>query len=241
MKIRHFWLVLLLTLSVSNYANDTLVIGGYHYPPFMDESKHAGLYIELSQAIAQQANLNFQWKFYPYARLDYLFASGDIHIEIGSAEIWNANKPVPGLFTHAFYELEDIAVFHKSKPSRARNTQDIKGKMIGVVRGYSFPQFTQTFEKKVATRVESIHEIQLLKLLLNQRIDQVFMSKQVFLYLRQQDSTYENLDFVDTVGRYQVAIRVHPSKADIIPKLNTAIQQLQQSGLINHLFSEKLK
>lgn len=214
-----------------------LSIGGYHYPPFMDEHTQKGLYITLAQAIEKQSGLEFQWKYYPYARLDGLFSVGKLQLEIGSSPSWHMHKVVPGLFTDDFYELEDVAVYRTNTPKLASKMQDIQGQKIGIVRGYSFPQFTHMFEKKLARKVESNNEYQLLNLLLNERVDQVFISKQVFLHLQQQNPKFNTLTFKEVVGRYKVAIRVHPDAKQTIPRLNQAIESLKRSGAIKAMFS----
>ena len=216
----------------------TLKVGGYDYPPFMDSKTQSGLYVELTNAIEQHSQLTFNWVFYPYARVDHLFNLGDVQVEIGSSPLWNQHKETPGLFSMYFYELEDVAVFHEKSPKRARNHDDIQGQKIGIVRGYSFPQFADAFQNSIAYKIEGNNEKQLLHLLLNRRIDQVFMSKHVLLNLKKQHPEYNNLVFKDVVGKYEVAIRVHPNHQDVIPQLNQAIQTLKQKNIIQKIFEK---
>jgi len=239
----HTWplksgLALYLILMSSLSASEPLVIGGYHYPPFMEAQSSQGIYVALSKAISKESQLTFDWKFYPYARVDNLFTSGKIHIELGSSPVWSTNKPLPGLFSETFYQLEDVAVYNKSLPRRARNTQDISGLRIGMVRGYSFPQFAEVFEQKLAQRIDANNEVQLLKLLIRNRVDQVFMSKLVFLYLQKQHAEFSDMTYKDVVGSYPLAIRVHPEKAHIMPKLNKAISVLKSKNQIQKIFNQ---
>ncbi len=216
---------------------ETLKVGAHHYPPFMNETQHNGIYMALSQAIEAQGAITFEWQFYPYARVNRLFDLGKLDVEIGSAPSWNAHKTIPGLFTQTFYQLEDVAIFRKGENKHAAKYEDIQGQTIGVVRGYSFPQFQEVFANNQARRIDGPNEEHLLNLLVNHRIDQVFMSRQVFYYLRKQNPEFASLAIGDVVGRYPVAIRVHPSKAHIIPSLNHAIQHLKSTGEIKQLFS----
>jgi len=225
-----------MTYTESSVLAQPLAVGGYHYPPFMIDSTEKGLYVKLTEAIEQHSSVKFQWKYYPFARADHLFNLGYVHLEVGSSPLWNQTKPVPGLYTDTFYELEDVAVFHKNRPFRARNIQDIKNQKVGIVRGYSFPQFTQTFNKNIASKIEGANEDQLLHLLISKRIDQVFMSKHVFLYLKKHNQEYKELDYVDVVGRYPISMRVHPKRQSVIPELNQAIQQLKQKKIIEKIF-----
>ncbi|NVK36619.1 MAG: transporter substrate-binding domain-containing protein [Gammaproteobacteria bacterium] len=235
MKLRSIVLSLFLLFAALSHG-ETLKVGAYHYPPFMNEQTHSGIYMALSKAIAAQGEFTFTWEYYPYARVNRLFDLGKLDIEIGSAPSWNAHKSIPGLFTQSFYVLEDVSIYRKGENKHAAKFEDIKGQTIGIVRGYSFPQFHDVFEKKLAKRIDGPNEAHLLNLLINERIDQVFMSRQVFYYLRSQNPKLSALAIGDVVGQYPVAIRVHPSKANVISKLNSAIKQLKSSGDITHLF-----
>lgn len=232
--------LLILTLLASSFStakDEGVIVGAYHYPPFMNETNKTGLYYELSSAIEQASGIALNWEFYPYARVNRLFDLGKVHMEIGSAPSWNAHKKVQGLYTQSFYQLEDVSIFRQGEQKRAAQFEDIKGQDIGIVRGYSFPQFQQVFNQGLARRIDSPNEEQLLQLLINHRIDQVFMSRQVFYYLRKQNPLYASLEIGDVVGQYDVAIRVHPSKQSIIPKLNSAIKLLKNKGAIEKIFN----
>lgn len=231
--------LILSTLMFSHIGNTEeapLIIGAYHYPPFMDETHQNGLYVQLGKAIEAISGIKLKWVFYPYARVDRFFKLGKIDIEIGSSPVWTQHKSIPGQFTHVFYQLEDVAIYQAQK-RHFYSGHDIKGQRIGMVRGYSFPQFQADFDQNLAQRVEGANEKQLLKLLLNDRIDQVFMSKLVFMHLQKHEPRYQHLQIGAIVGRYDVAIRVHPNKASIIPAFNQAIEQLKKNGTIESLFS----
>ncbi|MFY0640013.1 MAG: transporter substrate-binding domain-containing protein [Bermanella sp.] len=235
-----FWRVFVISLLLVSATSQAqpLIIGAYQYPPFMDEKTKDGLYIQLMKSIQTHSQLEFKWVFYPYARLDRFFNLGKIQLEIGSSPLWHQHKLTPGSFTDSFYQLEDVAIHRSGENRRATSDTDIAGQDIGIVRGYSFPQFQQAFSQKIARRIEGADEAQLLHLLINERIDQVFMSKQVFLYLQSRHSEYGNFVIGDVVGRYDVAIRVHPSQAQIIPALNRTIQILKTNGTIKQLFNK---
>ena len=109
-------------------------------------------------------------------------------------------------------------------------------KTIGIVRGYHYPIFDQAHKLKAIKKVERADEDELLKLLINERIHQVFINKQVFQYLQKHNPKYKQLKIGGTVGKYNVAIRVHPAHAELIPILNNAIKALKESGEIDKIF-----
>ena len=238
-----FWLsyTLFLCLLCQTSFAAPVVIGVYHYPPFMFENQHKGYFYELMKVIESLTNIEFQWQSYPYARLDYLFNQGKVHLEIGSSPKWNTHKITPGLFTDFFYAIQDVAVYREKQFDHTATIEKLKGQTIGVVRGYYYPVFEQAFADNLIKKIERSNENELLQLLINERINQVFINQQVFEYLRQQNPEYNQLTMGDVVGHYDVAIRVHPDHADLIPILNQAIKQLKIDGTIERLFKRNLQ
>ena len=229
-------LAICLSLAGSVSHAQPLIIGGYQYPPFMDEKTKDGLYIQLMKSIQAHTKFEFKWVFYPYARLDHLFHQGKVHLEIGSSPAWNINKPTPGPFTDSFYAIEDVTVYASNQYQHIVGKNTKGSQSIGVVRGYQYPIFDQVLAQQAIKKVERSDEDELLQLLINERIHQVFINQQVFEYLRQQNPEYNQLTMGDVVGHYDVAIRVHPDHADLIPILNQAIKQLKVDGTIERLF-----
>ena len=220
-----------LIMSPITRAQD-LVIGGYDYPPFMNAVTQGGSYHHLMDAIAQQTGLAFKWQYYPYARLDQLFTQNLVHIEVGSAKEWTINSKVPGEFSNTFYTLEDVAIFRPNEAFSIKTPQDIKGKTVGVVRGYGFIRYDAVFASKQATRFDAKDENQLLNMLYNGRMDVIFINKNVFFSKREAHPDYQTLMMGDVVGDYDIRIRVNPNVSHILPKLNQAIDELTASNII---------
>ena len=227
--------LLVIVCSSSNLRAENIIIGGYDYPPFMDAQSNQGMYHKLMSNISRRAQLTFQWEYYPYARLNSLFEHGSIAMEVGAAPEWTANKGIPGVYTETFYELEDIAIFRPGEAFKIEKPQDIKGKTIGVVRGYGFEQFKKMFNSKQATRFDANNEKQLINMLFNKRLDAIFINKDVFLFHKLNTPKYTALQQGDIVGAYKVGIRVHPSFKDIIPRLNKAIADLKKEDKLDSI------
>lgn len=228
--------MLIIASSSPSIKAETIIVGGYDYPPFMDSNSKQGIYHKLMLALSQQTGLTFQWQYYPYARLNKLFEKGLVHIEVGSAPEWTTQSSEPGIYTEAFYELQDIALFKSGEAFKIKRPTDIKGKTIGVVRGYGFEDFENMFKSKQAIRSDTTDESQLLQMLLNKRMDSIFINKDVFRHHSIDQPLYRELEQGDIVGSYEIALRIHPSYKKIIPSLNKAIKTLKQKDLILPMF-----
>jgi ABC-type amino acid transport substrate-binding protein len=139
------------------------------------------------------------------------------------------------MHTDSFYSLDDIAIFRPKEALTINEHEDIKGKTVGVVRGYGLKGFDDMFETKKATRFDAKDEKPLLNMLHNGRLDTVFINKDVFLYHQMHQPIYQQLIQGDIIGSYQIGIRVHPAFKHIIPALNQAIKNLNRNKRIQEI------
>lgn len=233
------FLVLLAESTTVNLAQ-TYLVGGYDYPPFVYAKATQGIYVDLVTELSKVSQQSFKWEHYPYARLDALFTKASVHIEVGSSPLWTASKRVPGFYTVPFYILKDVVVFRRGKHASMKSFSDLQGKRVGLVRGYSFPQFQKAFDDGTAIRIDAANELALMKLLINNRVDQIFISQDLFLYHQKANKKFNSLVPGDIVGSYEVAIRVHPKYKSLVSILNEGIEALKDRGVIKAIINKHL-
>lgn len=233
------FLVLLANFSSPCWAQ-SYVVGGYDYPPFIYAKATQGIYVELMKELALVSQQTFKWEHYPYARLDALFTKASVHVEVGSSPLWTSSKRVPGFYTVPFYTLKDVVVFRRSEETSMKSFSDLIGKRVGLVRGYSFPQFQKAFDDGIATRIDAANELGLMKLLINKRVDQIFVSQDLFLYHQKANKEFIDLISGDVVGSYEVAIRVHPNYKSLVSTLDKGIKTLKEKGVIKKIIDKHL-
>ena len=221
--------------------SQTYVIGGYDYPPFIYAKANKGIYVDLMAQLARTSQLAFKWEHYPYARLDALFNKARVQIEVGSSPLWTASKDIPGFYSVPFYILKDVVVFRSGEKVAMNSYSDLAGKRVGLVRGYSFPQFQKAFDEGLATRIDANNELSLMNLLLKNRVDQIFISLDLFLYYRKIHKEFIGLIPGDIVGAYEVAIRIHPQYKQLLGPLNKGIAALKESGDIQRIINKHLR
>ncbi len=231
--------IALFSMSQISHAQ-RIAVAGYHYPPFMYEDEETGIYFDLIQALGKQSGLLFDWKIYPYARVDKFFELGKVHMEVGSSPIWTQSKSEPGIYSLFFYTLEDVVVFRKGESFKVNKPDDLKGKQIGMVRGYSFPQFRALFDANEATRVNGVDELQLLNMLVKRRLDQIVISRDLLRYHQKRSPKYRGLMPGDAIGSYEIGLRIHPSQQEMLVPINKALKHLKDTGIIMTIFERYL-
>ena len=150
---------------------------------------------------------------------------------------WTKSSTVPGLYSDAFYTIEDVALFATDKTFSVSKASDIHGRNIGVVRGYGFVKFDEAFHSGKAIRTDTKNELHLLEMLYHNRADAIFISRHVYYHHANQNEKYREFVIGDVIGAYEVGVRVHPSANHILPLLNRAIQTLKLNGTIRAIMS----
>ncbi len=217
---------------------EELRVGAYNYPPFMISKSKTGIFNDILIAIGRITGDTFVWSYFPYARLNKNFNNGLFDIEAGSSPAWTKSRKVPGLHTIPYYVLKDVIVFQQGKQVPFKSPIDLQGYKVGVVRGYAFPQFTKAFEQKLIARIDAVDETQLLRMLDHNRIDQIFVNKDLLLYWTKQIPAYKKFEIGAVIGSYEIGIRVQPDKKHLITRFNKAIEQIRYSGEIERIFKK---
>jgi polar amino acid transport system substrate-binding protein len=229
---------LLLAACLTQARADTLKVGFYNYPPMMIESGRTGIYQELLDELSKLTGHQFQIDYYPYARLANKFDLGQIDLEPGVFPGWVQKQKIPGLFSVPFGKVVDALVFAPGKYFRVNTPNDLSGKTLGLVRGYTYPDLRDLFERGVIHRVDAVSETQLLAMLGAARMDQILINKAVAQYNIQQVPKYRAFVVGDVVGSFDVSMRVHPGKKAVLPALDDAILTMTRSGAIARIYAK---
>ncbi len=214
---------------------DTIKVGFYNYPPMMIESGHSGIYQDILDELSKITGHHFQIKYLPYARLARDFDVGEIDLEPGVFPGWVIRQKVPGVFSVPFGKVVDVLVFAPGKQYPVNAPRDLSGKTLGLVRGYAYPDLREMFDKGTVHRVDAVNESQLMAMLLGARIDQILINKAVAQYTIRETPKYSEFVLGDVMGSFDVSMRVHPSKKDIVPQLDDAIVSLKRSGAMTRI------
>ena len=217
---------------------ETFKVGFYNYPPMMIESGRSGIYQEVLDELSKITGHRFQIQYFPYARLTKKFELGQIDLELGVFPGWVKQQSVPGLFSVPFGKVVDVLVFAPGKQFQMNTPRDLSGKMIGLVRGYTYPDLRELFESGVVRRSDAVSESQLMAMLAAGRMDQILINKAVAQYNMLLVPKYRKLVLGDVLGSFDVSMRVHPSKRALLPKLDEAIGTLKRSGAIARIYAK---
>lgn len=236
--LRKALLALCCTWSTHNALAETFSVGFYDYPPMMVEDGRRGIYQDIFGELGKLTGDRFQVSYYPYPRVSLLFNDGKLDIEPGVFPGWVRDQATPGVFSVPFGKVTDTLMFAPGKAFTVRQPQDLRGKSVGMVRGYAYPELSTLLASGQLERHNGANEEQLLGMLARGRFDQIIINKAVAQYQQKQVTAYGQLQIGDVISTYDVSLRVHPQHADALARIDAAILRLKQQGIIERIYSD---
>ncbi|OZG74342.1 hypothetical protein BTA51_04840 [Hahella sp. CCB-MM4] len=236
-----FLLAGILTSRSLVYAEEFRVLGHLKdLPPYFFTQGDAltGFYKDFFEAISEITGDRFIFHQHPITRGLVLFEQNQVDIEPGVNPVWRIGQKTHGLYSIPYAKSIDIVLFGSGKSFPVAKPFDLRGKRIGVVRGYQYPGFTELFLSGEIERYDLTGESQLLEMLVLGRLDQVIINKDMALYRMQQDPAYQKLEVGYQVSSVNVMLRIHPNKKEALPRLNAAIKQLIDHGRIEQIWNK---
>ena len=233
-------------LPLDTIANnkDTIIALDSAYPPYMhgSKSKPKGLYANLLKEIFGKMKLSLTLEPKPWKRVMTKaklgkWGVGGIYKNSERVKIFDYSEPI-------YYER--LVLFtRKSSNIKFKKLSDLKGKVIGVMRGWSYGEDFDKAKKMKIFRVQETNEgTQSFKLLLKKRVDAVVMdSVSANIILKKegwQKKVDESTNPVAKNAAYIVFLKTMDQK-ELINKFNDTVQQMKEDGSYQKIISEFIK
>lgn len=208
-------------------------------PPYtlLEDDKHKGLFTDIFHRLQEITKLQFELVSRPVARGLAEFDAGRIDIEPGVNPDWRSHMRVPGLYSISYAKSAEVVVFAPGKKKPVKVPSDLFGDMVGVVRGFVYPKYDAAMSAGMIIRLDNLSSDLLLEQLLVGRLNQIFIGYDTLLYLQKIRPEYKALEIGDVVDEQDVMMRLHPDKADYLPLINQALQQMMKDGEIEQIYS----
>lgn len=221
---------------------ETLIVMLYQgaNPPYniISNDKRSGIFVDLFKKLSEITEHNFILKDFPVARGGIEFELGHVDIEPGVNEKWRMNSNVLGVYSIPYEHSKEVIVFKAKNKLIFHSPKDLYGKSIGIVRGYTYPDFEDAFEKNKINKIYNKSEHLLLKQLEVDRVKYVFIGDKTLKYFQQTNEKYRPFLVGGIVSQEEVKFRIHPKKAHVLPSINAALKQLIDSGEIQAIYDK---
>jgi polar amino acid transport system substrate-binding protein len=235
-------------------SNKVINLATLNWPPYISEDVcNKGWVFQFTAAILISKGYQVNIHFYPWARSVMLVEQGKMDILFPEYFI-ESSAPSDAVLGKKRRELlvlsnkfagGDLSLL-KRKGDQFTLQPDLgnlKGKIIGVVRGYqNTPEFDAMMDAKQFAVVEAVDELQLVKLLVAKRVDFIIGDPSVFTY----SVNYSNLSnrnkqaLLNSIEKIEPALKYnhlyyaisnsYPKRNQLLDDINLALLEFQQSG-----------
>lgn len=234
------WMFAVSVLMASPAMADTFRIAYYEGgdAPFVlvGPKGPSGIFPDLMAAIVRLSGDKLDQQYLPMRRLLKSFEDGQLDIEVGANPKWRANSTVPGVYSMAFGLPKAVLCFRPGEVPKKQAVSDFYGQKIGVISGYSYPEFEAAFATEQIQRADIFNSPNLLLTLKAKRFDQIIISSYVRQYWTKIDAKRYACDEGRMIDESEMMLRIHPSRATALPRLNAAIATLKKSGELDAIF-----
>ena len=135
-------IALLMSVMVGVSNAETFAVGFYSKgtPPwaFGEQDPRKGIIDEILEAISAITQDTFIKKHATVARIKRDFGER-YDIEPGSNPAWRPDQQAISVYTDPYYKATGVVVIRKEDNFPVNHVEDLKGKTVGIIRGYIFP------------------------------------------------------------------------------------------------------
>ena len=197
------------------------------YPYYIPNEDKPGILGELIPLILDKANIHGIELRFPPKRTIYAMENGLLDFDVVSP-VWfpGGDAGEQFVFSHNLFGIEE---YYASLDGTQLGPMVYKEE-VGTILGYYY------FDDNTFTRIDFASEKELVLALHKNRVERILIGDLPAKYWANQLSVSIRLDQLHTKG--ELKIRLNKSKIHLLPLLNKAITELQQTGKIDILVSK---
>ncbi len=243
-------------------SDKALNLATLNWPPYISKDLcNNGWVFQFTVALLVSKGYQVNINFYPWARsirlveqgvMDILFPEYFIESSAPSDAIKGKKRRELLVLSNKFPGGEVSLLKRKGYNfDLQKNLRNLKGKVIGVVRGYqNTPEFDAMMDAKQFTVASAVDELQLIKLLVGERVDLIVGDPKVFNYsinysnlpISQKKLLLNSIEIVKPSLQYNYLYfaisNKYPHWHQLLDDINLAMIEFQQSGETNKIINE---
>jgi len=232
--LRLIWLLLIFinTLVCSEELTIALPYGGNPPYSFGEDNSKPGIYEEIFTLIFSDTPIKINYVYLSNARIRTSFRDGTIDIECCPIASWREKEAAISTYSDVIFHTNDRYVFALNSNQATAKDEETKHQkeLVATVRGYGYKN------ENLFTRFDVDSEIDILHLVGNNRIKVGIVDEAIARHL------IDKYQIDATIGgiHEQIArpLRIHLSKAHILPVVNKSIAQAEKKKQLIRIFNK---
>ena len=232
--------LILFSLTFSNPADKIINFNmtSKGYPPFMIVGeKPSGIMYEVLEKIASKYEYKIKTFQLPKMREIPYLESGKLD-GFPQAIEWIKNQE-DYIFTDIIINLENRLFFLRDKPVKYNKLKDLFDKRIGTIFGYRYPEIDKYFSEGKILRSNSYLEIELLKRVLDNKLEMVIINKNVGLFFIKQNSWKDKITISEKhIGKVGFRILFSKKWKDFVLFFNKELKKMKKNGSLDKIINK---
>ncbi|QTA77899.1 Extracellular solute-binding protein, family 3 [Desulfonema limicola] len=224
---------------------ETLVFGVFeNIPPFQyqENAQFKGIDIDIANELSRQLNVKIEFKELPWARMKKYAEEGSIDAILS---MFCMDKYL-NIVDYAESPIKSVISVFALKESNinVKNLDDLKGKKIGVIRGYTYSSEFSNY--KDLRKIECNNDGEVLKRLNEGRIDVAVAESIPFHFLAKKQGIDDKLNELYTISENKLCIgfskkALGPESKVWADKTVKIFDELIENGFIQNVMDKNLK
>ncbi len=209
------------------------------WPPysFYRNEQHKGIMVEILESLIADEGLKLEISFLPENRANREIEQCHVDVKPKAKEwVSEAHKY---LWSDPVVTSQDIIVTTISRPYK--NLSELHGKVLGTVRGYTYPKLEKLFSSHKVERADAASTHKMLEMLSKGHTDAAITNLHVLKwYQKQYPELAANLKSTAIIvdqAPYRFQFCAAEKWKMMLPRLNLKLKQLKTSGRIDQILS----
>lgn len=202
------------------------------------EGQVSGVFSDFMEALDERLAVDLQAaRPAPPLRAQKMFREGRVQLECCVSKGWRSapEQVAVTLWTEPVLEVEEVLVFAPGRAFAFARLEDLRGKTIATVRGYGYAG------SEYFLRHDSPDAIALLHKVAQGRSQAGIIDRLELAYLRhahpELQAGKERLEEGPVINSSELRIRLHRSRAELLPALNAAIAAMRRDGSLQRIMA----
>jgi polar amino acid transport system substrate-binding protein len=247
--MKHFFVLLIVFFGASPLYSSvqTINVGGYYFPPFVDQNEqlqYVGVSIDLIEEMNKFQN-TFLFKFVPTSpkRRYASFDNNEFDLIMFENIAWGwREKPV--IASNIILDGGEVYITNASITKNQRYFEEFKGKSIGVILGYhngfsGFDANEKYLKEQYDIKFSLSHERNINRVLSNRVDISVVSISYLNNYLKLHPEVKNKLLISDKFDQfYQHTFLLHENSDMSIEQVNNLLGKMQKAGLLQKIWNK---
>jgi polar amino acid transport system substrate-binding protein len=233
----------LLLILLSNYvSSDTFHAGSDTWAPFfmVSNNQFSGIGVDILTEVAHRTGDELSLQHLPNVRALSMFDNKEIDMIVIDSPLWNDQEKLKNVvFSDEIMSVQEYIYFLKDEYIEVDTPEDLRGKVVNIFHGYSYPTFQKAFNEGIVKKDEVGSELSLIRILVAKRCTAIFMDSIAFEHnasrLGYEKSLFKRgMQLSDT----ELRIKIRREKSSLLPRINKAIAEMKKDGSIDRIIKK---